>query len=61
MTFINMDGCGPEFVSQSVTEAREKPGGRRLRLPPEFGQFPSRFRQFDGRGRPSHIVARVRV
>src|SRR6516164_1708327 len=27
--------------------------------PLEFGQFPSRFRQFDGRGRLSHIVARA--
>src|SRR6516164_7100055 len=25
----------------------------------EFGQFPSRFRQSDGRGRPAHIVARA--
>ena len=25
----------------------------------EFGQFQSRFRQSDGRGRPSHIVAQA--
>src|SRR5262249_1187283 len=25
----------------------------------DFGQFPSPFRQSDGRGRPSHIVARA--
>jgi hypothetical protein len=27
--------------------------------PLEFGQFPSRFRKSDGRGRPSHIVVRA--
>ena len=34
-------------------------GGRRRPLTRSLGQFPSRFRQSDGRGRPSHIVARA--
>jgi len=37
--------------------ASKEPGRGRPRL--EFGQFPSRFRQSDGRGRPSHIVKRA--
>jgi len=33
--------------------------GRRFSAGMEFCQFPSRFSRSDGRGRPSHIVARA--
>ena len=34
-------GAEGKCVSQPVTDAREKLGGERLRLPLEFGHFPS--------------------
>jgi hypothetical protein len=41
------------FSGQKAVKVRSEIG------PLQFGLFPSRFRQSDGRGRPSHIVARA--
>jgi len=51
--------CLTTLLGRWFVAVRNQLEGRRLRRPLEFGQFPSRIRQSDGRGRPSHIVARA--
>ena len=52
-------GCKGPLQTNNGNQFSNELEGRRLRRPLEFGQFPSRFRQSGGRGRPSHIVARA--
>ena len=51
-------GDGPKGWLEKWAGGRRTMTGEDAR-PLEFGHLPSRFRQSDGRGRPSHIVARA--